>query len=68
MKIKLTHTVTYDLRDPELRKEFAEWCDDYPQNTEMLTAFIKDRFINPNFDLTGGITTIEMINNSESEL
>ena len=53
MKIKVTHTFTYDTNDKQFNKEFEEWMDDHPLTIEALKESIVDRFINPNFDRNG---------------
>lgn len=58
MKFKVTHEVFYDTTDADFLEQFDEWCIDYPKTFENLEEFIKDRFIDPNFDK--GETTIEI--------
>lgn len=60
MKIKVTHTFTYDTDDKDFQEEFFEYMGDHPRTMSGLEEFIKDRFINPNFDK--GITTMELYN------
>lgn len=60
MKIKLTHTITYDTKDQEFQNEFLEHQDDHPVTLTALEEFMIDRFINPNFD-SAGKTTIEIV-------
>ena len=60
MKIKLTHTVTYDTSDKEFQNELLEHQDDHTLTLNALEEFIVDRFVNPNFD-SAGKTTIEIV-------
>lgn len=60
MKIKVTHTTEYDTDDRQLWMEFEEWMDDHTYTFDSLQEFIKDRFINPNFDK--GTTSMEIYN------
>lgn len=53
MKVKVTHTFTYDTNDKQFNKEFEEWMGDHTPTFESLKEFIIDRFINPNFDRNG---------------
>lgn len=60
MKIKVTHTFTYDTNDTQFHDEFAEYMDDHTHTLPALEEFVIDRFINPNFDM-GGTTEMEII-------
>ena len=59
MKIKVTHEVVYDTDDNEFMHEFLQYMDDHPLRFSGFEEFIKDRFINPNFDK--GNTSIEIL-------
>ena len=53
MKINLVYKRQYDLDEPKLRKEYEEFMGDYELTMDSVVEFIKDRFINPNFDTKG---------------
>lgn len=59
MKIKMTFTATYDLNDPNVQQEFLSWNGDYDFTPQALEDFIKDRFIDPHFDIDGGKLKLE---------
>jgi hypothetical protein len=54
MKINMTFTATYDFNNPDLQDEFNAWNGDYDITAQALEEFIKDRFIDPHFDIDGG--------------
>lgn len=58
MIVYATHAVTYNTEDLAFRKEYLEWLGDYPHTNKRLKEFIKDRFINPNFDTKGSTQII----------
>lgn len=66
MKIKLTHSVIYDLDDPEFREDFETRQYGNELTFEALNEYVMDRFINPNFDLAG-TTKIEIVSEVENE-
>lgn len=60
MKIEVTHTAVYDI--DALMPEFIESQGDHDLTLDALSNFIFDRFINPNFDVSGdSSTTINII-------
>lgn len=59
MKIQLSFTATYDLNDPKFQDEFLSWNGDYEFTSQALEAFVKDRFIDPHFDIDGGTLKLE---------
>jgi hypothetical protein len=59
MKIQVIHTVIYDTNEQGFVREFTQSVDDYPATLSALEVFIKDRFIDPNFDK--GTTTMEIV-------
>lgn len=62
MKIKMTYTTEYDTDSEDFRLEYEESFMGYPLTFDNLVWFVKDRFINPNFDTeTGGSLTINIV-------
>ena len=59
MKIKVTHEVVYDTQDQEFMEEYFQYMDDHRKTFSGFEEFIKDRFINPNFDK--GRTSLEIL-------
>ena len=59
MKINMTFTATYDLSNPKFQDEFMSWNGDYEFTSQALEAFVKDRFIDPHFDIDGGTLKLE---------
>lgn len=60
MKVRVTYQKTYDLDSPEFREEYEESMLDYPLSIMSLLDFIKDRFVDPNFD-SGGDISIDIV-------
>lgn len=60
MKVKVTHTFVYDTKDKQFWDEFEGYQGDHPLTFDALREFIIDRFINPNFDMSG-TTIIEVV-------
>lgn len=58
--ILVTHQVVYETTDLSFRKEYLEWLGDYPHTPKRLREFVKDRFINPNFDTNGSTNIVIM--------
>lgn len=58
MIFTLTHTVSYDTKDDELRREYFEWIDDHEITFEGFKEFLIDRFIHPNFDKGNTVVTV----------
>lgn len=45
--IGLSYTVSYDLDDPRVIKDYLEYMDMHPLSEDSLQEFLLDRFINP---------------------